>query len=317
MLQAIYPSGSRRFAQGDAVPTQYLQCCLLAIKDVVPVARLAIYHNPHISYHGQPTWLLGCLEFIEDAKVLRVLLDEVAKMAKAAGIAYLLGPMNGSTWEPYRFALAAVEDPFFTEPAQPGYYAQLLQQQGFAPCEHYYTDASLIAGHPPADPQLLASIQENGLRIRPISVARFEDDLRKLYGLCTIAFAQNVFYSPIAGDDFVAKYRALLPVINPDFLLLAEDAQGSLMAFVLALPDVYHPQAGTLIVKTIARHPDCKAKGLVTLLIQQVLANAATQGYAQVLHTFYHESNKSAAISRYFTGAHFREYALFVKQPGV
>ena len=74
---------------------------------------------------------------VEDDHISNFFLDHIIKEAKKLNYGFLIGPMNGSTWDNYRFSLHNNFNNFLLEPYHPVYYNQQFLSAGFKPIAHY------------------------------------------------------------------------------------------------------------------------------------------------------------------------------------
>ncbi len=293
----------------DEINPQYLLTCLLVYNNGMPAGRLCLYYNAVID--EKKTILFGNIEFINNALVFEKLITEAAAYAYQNGYHTLLGPINGSTWDEYRLPLTNEGRQFVTDLPQPLYYAEHLIQYGFTITQRYYTQQSILA-YQPINQTLEKGFRQQGVNIRPISIIDYKKELKQLYPFCIDAFSKNVYYSPVDEADFIAKYEKLQPLLQPEFVFIAENNAQEIVAFLLCLPDVYYPKR--IVMKTMARSNEQHLKGLMTHMINLLHNNAVAAGYTSLLHAFYHQSNRSAVLSQKYNGQPFKSYALFQKQ---
>ena len=291
--------------------------CLLARRGGEPVARLAFTMADDV--HGAPgrTGLIGWYESVDASAGL---LAHAARMLAAEGAARVLGPINGSTWGRYRLALppepadGAAEPPYLSEPTNPPEYPSHFQAAGFRVAAMY--ESALLERVAEPDPrrdELAERLRARGATVRPLDPARFDDELRALYDLSVAAFAQNLYYSPIGFEEFRARYLPLRPLLDPELVRLAEDAEGRLLGFVFGFPDLLTMRDGRptrAVLKTLATAPAARGLGLGTFLGDEVRRVAHEKGYASVVHALMQADNASIAISRHSARV-FRRYALY------
>jgi len=313
VLQHIYAPDDLRLQQREQINYAYLQACLVAMQDGVPAGRLCVYLNPAIRYDGNPVMLFGNFECVDDVAVCRALMDEVERIAAEHQCACVIGPMNGSTWEDYRISLSCTGQHFFTDLLMPDYYHALLEQSGYQIQERYYSCISGVKYDLVIDQSHVQYLADNNVRVRNIDLAAFEDELSNVYKLSSEAFTGNAFYSPISEADFIKKYAAIKPYVDPDFVFLAEH-NGELVGFLFCYPDLFARDKKRLVVKTMARLPNCKVKGIIDYMIQLMQLKAAEKGSDELIHAFIHEQNKSFRISDRYDGEVFHTYALMIKE---
>ena len=257
----------------------------------------------------------------EDAATGVALLRAGAGQLLADGAERVVGPLDGNTWHRYRVTLprgAGTVDgsPFLSEPRNPPGWGAEFEAAGFHSLLDYETRLVRI---PRPDPEMAGRRERlagTGVRIRPLDLTRFDDELRALHALSVEAFAAAPFYSPIELDGFVRLYAGLRPLLDPALVRLAETDSGRVLGFVFAFPDAFAPPGSPRIVlKTLAAHREARGMGLGRILVDDIHAIAAERG-ASVLHALMQVSNVSENISRRSGSELFRLYRLYGLEPG-
>lgn len=235
-------------------------------------------------------------------------------MARERGCRYVIGPMNGSTWDTHRLMLNPERPLFFSETFNPLYYNEIFGQNGYDLISRYASHITQkLVYDTPALLNLKQQAAEAGYVIRPMQKEVFRDELRRIYPLCMAAFRSNFLYASISEAEFVVRYLPLAPMLDPTFALVAEDATGTPVGFMLCLPDVLRPDGTQLIIKTVARHPVLAPKGIMAVLGNEIYRRAAERGFKTIIHAFMHETNRSNRLSGWFGGEAYRAYALYGK----
>lgn len=311
----IYAPDSIRFRTPESIPTDFLRACFLLKDGEHILGRASIYDNPLLQYAGHHAFSIGNYECANGDEYAEALLAHVVATVKSWGGRYLIGPMNGSTWEGYRF-LADHENPlFFTETHHHLYYNTQFEAAGFEPIAHYYSN--IDQGLELDNPEILArerELQASGVTIRPIDPANFEAEISRVYDFNLVAFQTNFLYTPISRDSFMKKYLQTKAYINPDLTLLAEDAAGNLVGYFFCIHDFYNTKSKCLIVKTLARHPEPQWRGLGHVIGNVIYRKAVELGYTSAIHSFIYEQGTSTKLSTHFSGTHYRNYVLYGKQ---
>lgn len=275
------------------------------------MGRVALYNNVDLFYNGVKAACIGNYECIDDGEAHMRLVDAVAQDAAQLGFPYLIGPMNGSTWDDYRFSVDHKYPLFFTEPEHHWYYNRQFQQFGFEVMAKYVSGISDCSNYLKLNTSKFDSLYQNGVDVRQIDIDDFENELKRLYEFCIIAFQNNFLYTPISFTYFRQKYLVAKNIIDPEFFRIARDVNGSIVGFMFCIDDLYNRRERNLIIKTIARHPDEKWKGMTNLLGDTIYSLAREKGYKHVLHAFMHEKNASVTVSKNFSGSVIRNYALY------
>lgn len=257
----------------------------------------------------------------------RAYLQAECERLRHAGYEAAIAPIDRNTWHNYRCIVeqdgaegrilkenaAAVKTRplFWQEPDLPDYWPLALQQTGFAPIAHYYSaECHDLTQLDPRYGELRDRFVHQGIRLRNADLDRPEPDLKEIYQVAIAAFAQNFLFMPIDWPAFLARYQPLLPWLEPDWILIAEDASGAIVGFVLGLPDRLAPQTPTLILKTVAALPGRQWAGLGRWLVAEFHHRAQQRGYERIIHALMHQMNPSRNLSRRYAQP-FRRYALF------
>ncbi len=264
-------------------------------------ARLAIYREAP-SFEGQRTTALGQFTCDGAEAGTRLIREAVAKL-KAEGFGAVLGPMDGSTWGKHRLVIESDgRSPFLMEPANPKHYVEAFQQSGLEIVSRW------VSAVRPADIPPSASAAPEGIRLRDFDPAKAEDELGRIHALSLRQFASNHFYVPISREAFLESYQPVLKAIDPELVLLAEDAAGELQAFLFALPDFAEgPKPKAVVLKTYAS----AVKGGGSMLANAFHERARKRGFFEIIHALMHETNLSAQHSDKTGGRVFRRYALW------
>ena len=255
-----------------------------------------------------------------DAAAAGLLLRRACRELAGQGCSVAVGPMDGSTWRRYRLVTERGGEPaFFLEPDNPDDWPDHFLAVGFRPAAHYLSAVNRdLSQEDPRLGHIAERLAAQGIRIRPVDPRRIEDDLRRIYAVSAVSFRNNFLYTPIAETEFLAHYRAILPALRPELVLLAEIADQP-VGFIFAVPDLKQAERGhpidTVIVKTLAVLPERAHAGLGSLLLAVCQRTARELGYVRAIHALMHEQNASRNLSRH--SAHpMRRYALFGKTLG-
>ena len=307
----LYPTDSIRLQQKENINKALLQQGYVLVDRNKTVARAALYNNEDLFFDKKRAACIGNYECAEDLSYSAELLTAIVNDAKSIAAEYIIGPMNGATWDDYRFALNHERPPFFMEPFHHLYYNTQFANFGFEPLAHYVSGISDCTNYQPASAGTFEKLYENGVQVRPIHLTDFDKELEKLYSVCMLAFRNNFLYTPVSFQYFKEKYTAAKEVIDPDFFRIAEDRDGNIVGFMFCITDFYNKEENSLIIKTIARHPDEKWKGMTNLIGDMIYTLARDKGYKNILHAFMHQNNASVSVSKNFSGSVFRKYILY------
>lgn len=289
---------------------------LLLIEEDVLAARCSLWWRGGPAVPGERPGLVGHYATVDDAAAEAVL-SRAADLLRARGCTLAIGPMDGATWRGYRFVTQhapqerGAEPAFAMEPAHPAAYPQQFAANGFAPLATYRSALVPDLRRLPGD----SSGAPPGLRLRPLDPGRLDGELEALYDLMCASFREALLYTPPPKEAFVERYRKLLPQVDPRLVLLAEQG-GRLAGCCFLLPDYRQAARGavvdTVILKTLAVHPDWQGRGFGRWLVAEAHRTARACGFRRAIHALMHEANPSIRISG-ATARPIRRYTLFAK----
>jgi GNAT superfamily N-acetyltransferase len=268
---------------------------------------------------GERVGCIGNYAAANDASASVLLSAACARLA-ARRCTLAVGPLDGSTWRRYRAVTErGARRPFFLEPDTPPDWPEHFEEAGFFMLASYCSALNdNLHRRDPRAVHIAARMAAQQVTIRPLRPTDLDGDLRRIHSISIAAFARNLLYAPLGLEDFAALYRPLLPLIQPELVLLAERAAQP-VGFVFALPDYCQAQRGeqidTLVIKTLAVLPERAYAGLGMLLVERCQAAAQRAGYRRAIHALMHDKNLSGNISAFYAQP-FRRYALFAKRLG-
>jgi GNAT superfamily N-acetyltransferase len=253
-----------------------------------------------------------------DADAGTAVLAHACALLAEHGCTLVVGPMDGDTAHRYRLLTERGDEPlFFLEPDNPDDWPAHWIAAGFTSLAQYYSALQPTLEHDdPRVPALAAAFEAEGVRIRPLELDHFDDELRRVYTVAAPSFLDNFLATPLDEAAFLAQYQPVRPFLEPELVLLAEGGD-ALLGFVFALPDWMEAQRGqpvtTVIVKTLAVLPEYAGRGLATLLSARLQERAVALGYTRAIHALMHEGNVSRHVSERFDGHIFRRYTLYAR----
>jgi GNAT superfamily N-acetyltransferase len=265
--------------------------------------------------------LIGEFEARDQADATRLLGKATAALG-AAGCTLALGPMDGDSWHSYRATTWSDGEPAFVmEPALEDKRAAFFARAGFSVHSCYLSAALAIDDVRVAFwHRMLAGLARWRYRIRNIDLENYDAELDRIHRFCCRSFRGNHLYSPIDAQSFHALYAPLKPMIQPEFVYIAEQA-GEMIGLLFAIPDLNQSLRGeavdTLVWKTLAIAPEMRGRGIGFLLMYQSYQAARAAGYRRIIHALMHQDNRSFYCSLRNRVRVIREYALFAREiPG-
>ena len=274
-----------------------------------------LYFNEALSYQERKVALFGNYEALEVSdEHIAFFFSVLEKEAYAHGASFLIGPMNGSSWENYRLSEKLKENYSF-EPIHKRYYHQQLKKNGFREIEEYYTHE--VPDLKSLD-QFRSKSDSEGEALKDCTIGKidlndFNAELAKLYPLFIRSFEGSLFFSPLTEEEFIDKFKAYKSRVHPELTIIAKDKAGNYVGCYFSFEDPKR-KGKTIILKTIARDPHPKFKGLGQLMGMYVYKQAKELGYKNMLHAFMHSEKGSTQLSLKYHGDHFNTYYLYGKE---
>jgi hypothetical protein len=276
------------------------------------LAVCVVFFNPDLQLDGQKVACFGHFESKNNPDAVHALMAEARRVARMSGCTQLIGPMDGSTWETYRWAIDRPDWRYLLDLQHPEYYPRLLEQAGFQPLREYTTNLDSTLRYD-VERAITRQVffEKKGMTWRGINLDRLDEELAALHRFCLDSFRDNYLFTPIEAERFAEKYRAARSLMHPRYVLLAEDAEGILRGFVFAVPNLLDTTRKGLVLKTIARDSSFRYSGLGFVLGHLLYQQAIEDGFEYIIHAFMEQSNVSNQVSQAFSGIPVKHYRLY------
>ncbi len=255
---------------------------------------------------------------IQDAAAAAQLLTHACTQLATQGCTLAVAPIDGNTWRRHRLLTQRGKEPvFFLEPDNPDDWQSHFLNQGFTPFASYSSALNTNLSYVDSTVQNVSDrLQHLGVQIRSVNLSHSETELQQIYHVAIRSFRHNFLYMPITEAEFIAQYRAVLPYIQPDFVLIAEH-DDRMVGFLFAVPDWLAKERGepvnTIIIKTVAVLPERVYAGLGHWLVAHCQNCADQLGFTRAIHALMHDANPSRNLSKRYAQI-MRCYTLFSKQ---
>ena len=282
------------------------------------LARAADWTNPDVTFLGETPGLIGSFESVDDVACAAAVLGAIEARLRANGYRRVVGPMNGTTWAPYRLALPEGAPCLFPlEPRNPAYYCALWERLGYRVIANY-TSSCFPLG-PDSFPRLEKAARI--LAVRGVTASDFrpdhlEEELNAIYDVSVVSFRNNFVYAPVTRGEFLAQYTPIVGRLRPHDAAIARRTDGTPVGFVFGFPNVYAPAGTEYVIKTIAVLPDSDCRGLGGLLVERMAKTAYEDGFRLAYHALMHEDNISSNIGNHAHAEVCRRYRLYAKELG-
>jgi ribosomal protein S18 acetylase RimI-like enzyme len=243
----IAPLRSEQWAQFDPQKNPMLDHCetelfLLKDGDKVVGRCSAFIDRLAVEHWGESIGLFGSFECIEDEKAAHTLLSAAKDWLVARGMKAMRGPWSFASQEWGLEVDGGNLPPVILAPHNPTYYVDYLESFGLGKAMEllaYLADMGAGYDLPERYKTLTDRIRERyGVTIRPVRMDDLEADVITIMDVSNRSISENWGYYPVTMDEARAMTKDLKQIVNPDALLIAEDADGNPIGFGLSLPDV-------------------------------------------------------------------------------
>ncbi|WP_375562093.1 hypothetical protein ACE193_05970 [Bernardetia sp. OM2101] len=334
-VNQIYSEKELKFKKSEHFPTEFLEgvYCIKEFEENTEKIKgyFALYQNPNLIYKNKKTLCIGNYECINDLEneyiISSQIIDFCKQKAKKLKAEFLIAPMNGSTWNEYRFLNfdktttleENLQNTFLLEPIHQNYYSKQFLNASFEPISTYFSllDTKMDYGNKEVLRQQKRLENEN-ITIRKINLKSFEQELENLFPFVSNLFEQNFLYTPISLESFKEKYLPIKQLINPDYVLIAEHKINNItkiVGFIFCYPNlyssIYSQSEKQLVCKTIGRNQDDFYKGLGHVMTYKVAEQAKKDGFSAFIHAFMIENSLSSELSQNFAKQKYRTYTLY------
>lgn len=275
----------------------------LALRDGVPVGRIAAVHNRrHVEHHGEPVGFFGFFETEQDPATAGALLEAAGGWLRDRGLQVMRGPASFSTNEEAGMLVEGFDRaPTIMMPYNPPYYPELLEELGFRPAKNlvsYWKEEN-----DPPDYLLRAEKvvrrRYPELTVRSLRMDDFREEVRRIRAVYNEAWGENWGFVPMTEEEFRHLAKDLKPVVEPELVLVVEDGDGRPVGFALALPDLnqairnangrllplgllkilwHKRKISTLRVLTLGLVDGYRGKGIDALLYLEIFRRGAELG---------------------------------------
>jgi GNAT superfamily N-acetyltransferase len=265
-----------------------------------PVARLLAIVSGDV-WRTQRVGLLGLYEALAGTpeRDISTMLDAGCTWLADAGCGVAVGPLNGSTWFDYRFAVPGGGRPFFLDASNPDEYPGQWRGAGFTPIEHYrsvvFDRAHFCFERVERFGRRLSA---RGISVSPVCAETFHSVLPEIHALCLEAFSPNPLFTPIDFAAFSDLYQPAASLMDSSWSLIARGGAGRMLGFAFAFPDFCDTARKSLVVKTVAVRQDTSTRGLGAWLSELLHKRAHERGYERIYHALMHDANPSTHIHR-------------------
>jgi GNAT superfamily N-acetyltransferase len=202
------------------------------------------------------------------------------------------------------------------EPDYPTEWAGHFVDNGFTVLARYFSALNTdLSQQDPGLPNVLRHVESLGISVRPLNMDDLAEELTAIHALTIECFRDAFLFTPVSREDFLAQYLDLRPNVRPELIILARQS-GRLIGFIFAVPDLAQARRGseidTMIIKTLAVHPEFRGAGVGRILAARCYEAAGRLAYRRAIHALMLDTSAARTISDRIARP-FRRYALFAR----
>ncbi len=199
---------------------------------VVCRCMLTFYPEDEAAYLG----FFECEDYVE---YMKVLMNEVDKIATDVGKKKIIGPLDASFWIKYRFKTNKFNNTYTSEPYNLEYYPKLWQEAGFKVIYNYSSNQMRI---PTAEDtsakcrQRLENFKQKGYEFKEPTKDNFYTCMKEIYYLLTKLYSNFPGYKSITEEQFISMFKSLEMVLDFSMVKLVYK-ESKLAAFLITIPN--------------------------------------------------------------------------------
>jgi len=313
------PSKSFTHISAEKWNTDFPELHLLVVESDELKARCSLWWKNTPELEGQRLGFVGHY-FASDSQASELLFTACFEKLALQGCGLCIGPIDGSTWKPYRLVSETNDfPPFFLELETPLCWNEYFRNAGFQMLRSYCSVMNQQLDWEDAKTDQVAKQRLNeGFVLRNFNRDESAIDFQKIHQLSLQSFQGNFLYSPITEQEFFNLYDKVLSHIEPEFVLLLE-LNDELIAYLFAIPNLAQAIRGDVIdeviIKTLAVHPQYTNQRIGNWLSKTLYQKAKELGFKKVIHALMIDDNQSSKMHS-SEATVVRRYSLYAKRLG-
>jgi len=215
----------------------------IAYKNEEPAGRImGIIHREYNRLQQEQTARFFQMDCINDVQVASLLIQTVEEWAMANGMNQLIGPFGFSDKDPQGFQVEGLEQlPVIATPAHPAYMPALIKTLGY---EKYLDCVSYRIPIPETLPSLYERVLSRVSQNKQFHLLEFKSrkELKPyvlpVFQLINETYGSLFGFIPMSDNEIDKMVKQYLPILNPAFVKAMVDDTGTLLSFVIAMPDL-------------------------------------------------------------------------------
>ena len=203
---------------------------------------MGLINRQHNAQQGESTARFFNFDCIDDVGVARALVGAIEEWAKSHKMDRVIGPFGFSDKDPQGLQTEGFEHlPVIAAPSNPSYLPRLLETQSYTAL---FDCVSYRLPIPPQLPELYERIHRRIVRGGRATILEFKKkrDLKPFivptFRLVNETYADLFGFLPMSEKEMQSLAAQYLPVIDPEFVKLARNREGNLVAFIVGIPDM-------------------------------------------------------------------------------
>lgn len=220
---------------------------LIAERDGVPVGRISAQIDQRWDeYRGGNDGQFGFFETIDDPEVANALLDAGCEWLAGQGREKVYGPMDFTTNDEIGIQIEGFDvKPVILENCHQPYFQKLVEGNGFTKAIDllmWHLEMGKLAKglefHPAIMEAAQKSLDDEGITVRKMRRNDLPTEMAKFHEVYNEAWGDNWGFVPITAEEVEFHAQALKLVLDEDWGMIAETADGNVVGAALTLPDI-------------------------------------------------------------------------------
>jgi hypothetical protein len=213
----------------------------------VAVGRISAQINRrHLERHNDATGHFGFLDAVDDPQVFSALLGTAEAWLQENGLQRIAGPFNLSINDESGLLIEGFDTPpsMMMPHARP-YYRKRVEALGYTKAKDLIAyDVDATTPWPAATQRLIARVEQMpGIRIRPLDMRRYQQEIRSIVAIFNDAWADNWGFVPFGEDEAGHLAKSIRPLVTADSFAIGE-LDGEPVGMTVTLPNLNEVIAG-------------------------------------------------------------------------
>lgn len=215
----------------------------LAWRDDRVVGRISAQIDRRFNeFHANDWGQFGFFECEDDPEIASALLEAARGWLRERGRDHMIGPLDFSTNHECGLLVAGHElRPQILENWHHPYYGPLLEGQGLSKAMDLYKWSLHVSGRGEVMPVLFELAEklepEHGITIRGMSKRNLGAEIARFMEIYNAAWERNWGFVPLTDAEVEHYASELKPILDPNWAMVAETAEGETVGVALTLPD--------------------------------------------------------------------------------